>query len=325
MATVYLYRWDDANAPALTGAAGSLVDLLDACLVNGYTGRTAAGWSIAHTGTNKRAYRFGTGAYYQFIDDGTVNSTSKLSGFRGYLDMPTDVDSGTDPFPTITNRPISVMQKSFTTDASERPWIIVASAGMVYVSTQPYLAYEAFFLFGEFNSYKVGDTDNYLCHSSGAHNYSSSASTLKAYDLYSGVSNVESTVAVPWIPLDASGLGTAVTALIHAPGIGRAANAFQLNSLGMTYPDPITGAFNLYDGVKIFHRPYNSNAPTDAGFRGELRGLSYSNHDLVGSAWAGVFGDTFFNETGTREYIQLGHSGGSTVVPLFIQLTDPWV
>lgn len=34
--TVYLYRSTDAGAPALSGTAGSLINLLDACLVNGY-------------------------------------------------------------------------------------------------------------------------------------------------------------------------------------------------------------------------------------------------------------------------------------------------
>ncbi|WP_297486902.1 MULTISPECIES: hypothetical protein [Pseudomonadota] len=34
--TVTIYSSKDASAPALTGIAGSLVAVLDACLVNGY-------------------------------------------------------------------------------------------------------------------------------------------------------------------------------------------------------------------------------------------------------------------------------------------------
>ena len=38
-----VYRSDDAGAPNLTGAAGSLIAILDAVLVNGYGAKPAAG------------------------------------------------------------------------------------------------------------------------------------------------------------------------------------------------------------------------------------------------------------------------------------------
>ena len=37
-----IYRSTDASAPVLTGEVGKLVDLLDACLVNGYGAKSAA-------------------------------------------------------------------------------------------------------------------------------------------------------------------------------------------------------------------------------------------------------------------------------------------
>ncbi len=46
MTTVNLYQSTDASAPILTGSAGSLVTLLDACLVNGYG--TKAGRGLSH-------------------------------------------------------------------------------------------------------------------------------------------------------------------------------------------------------------------------------------------------------------------------------------
>ena len=56
MAVPTVYRSDDASAPVITGTAGDLVMALDAILVNGYGAKSAAGWTIAYTGANKRAY-----------------------------------------------------------------------------------------------------------------------------------------------------------------------------------------------------------------------------------------------------------------------------
>jgi hypothetical protein len=55
--TVRVYKSSDASAPVLTGAVGSLVALLDACLVNGYGALAAAGWTKAFTAANKGAYK----------------------------------------------------------------------------------------------------------------------------------------------------------------------------------------------------------------------------------------------------------------------------
>ena len=54
---VTVYRFDDAGAPTLSAAAGALISVLDACLVNGYGAKPAAGWTKAFSGTNQAAYR----------------------------------------------------------------------------------------------------------------------------------------------------------------------------------------------------------------------------------------------------------------------------
>jgi len=40
---VKYFRSDDTGAPTLTGQAGSLISLLDACLINGYNTKTPSG------------------------------------------------------------------------------------------------------------------------------------------------------------------------------------------------------------------------------------------------------------------------------------------
>ena len=71
--TVIVYRWDDPSAPVLSSpSAGSLIGVLDACLVNGYGSKAAAGWTKAFSGTKLAAYRQGGGSMcYLRIDDGT--------------------------------------------------------------------------------------------------------------------------------------------------------------------------------------------------------------------------------------------------------------
>ena len=49
--TVTVYRSTDASAPVLTGVAGAMKAVLDACLVNGYGAKAAAGWSAPFSAT----------------------------------------------------------------------------------------------------------------------------------------------------------------------------------------------------------------------------------------------------------------------------------
>ena len=74
---VTLYRSSDGSAPgAYSNTVSSLITILDACLVNGYGAKVAAGWTKAFTGTNKAAYRNSTtppstGFYFRVDDTST--------------------------------------------------------------------------------------------------------------------------------------------------------------------------------------------------------------------------------------------------------------
>ena len=87
MTTVNIYRSTDASAPTLEGVNGSLVALLDACLVNGYGSQSAAGWTIAYTTTNKRVYRNsttdGTGFYLNVDDSGSGSGGAQEAAYDG--------------------------------------------------------------------------------------------------------------------------------------------------------------------------------------------------------------------------------------------------
>ena len=57
-----IFKSTDSGAPVLDGQAGSLVTLLDACLVTGYGSKTALGWAKAFTASSRGVYRAPAGS-----------------------------------------------------------------------------------------------------------------------------------------------------------------------------------------------------------------------------------------------------------------------
>lgn len=59
--TTRIYKSSDASAPVMNVSAGSLLSVLDACLVTGYGAKTAAGWAktVIDAGTYQAAYTQG--------------------------------------------------------------------------------------------------------------------------------------------------------------------------------------------------------------------------------------------------------------------------
>lgn len=169
--TVIVYRSTDTSAPTLAGTTGSLVALLDAVLVNGYGSQAAAGWSIAYTGTSKRAYTMasgGTGCSI-YIDDTGPGAASyreaRVSGFKTV----TGLGAGTGQFPSTSQMLAPsgalVIRKSTTADSTSRAWTVIADGHTVYLfletgdnSSGLTTAYP--FLFGDFFATNSTDTNN---------------------------------------------------------------------------------------------------------------------------------------------------------------------
>lgn len=161
--TVYLST--DASAPTLNGTAGALINVLDACLVNGYGSKAAAGWTKSYSGTNKAAYRqpSGSNQFYLRVDD----SGTTLARIVGYESM-SDVDTGTGAFPTETQFSGGLyVGKSNTADSTSRPWCLITNGKFIYflvnfTSATPPTGYG--FMYGDVHSYKSGDAYNtYIC------------------------------------------------------------------------------------------------------------------------------------------------------------------
>lgn len=166
--TVRLYQSTDASAPSLTGQVGSLTSLLDAILVNGYGSKTAAGWTIAYTATNKRQYAMASGGTGRqlYIDD-TAPSTAKEARATGWVGG-SALNTGTRQFPTTSQMTAPsgavVSRKSTSADSTARAWNAVADGHTLYLwvytgdFTTPAAA--MFFSFGDFFSDNASDTSN---------------------------------------------------------------------------------------------------------------------------------------------------------------------
>jgi hypothetical protein len=171
--TVQVYNSTDASAPVLYGAVGSLISLLTACLVNGYGSKSAAGWSLAYSGTNQAVYLQGSGSNGKYLN--VDDSGSGSGGAREALMCGTEGQSAaysgtavqanaTLPFPTSSQFSGGVVcRKSTSADSSNaRVWTLVADATCFYlfVDTGDYTGpnYSLCFAFGDIFAYKSGDT-----------------------------------------------------------------------------------------------------------------------------------------------------------------------
>lgn len=96
--SVNVYKSTDASAPVLTGSAGSLIAVLDGCLVNGYGSKSPAGWTKPFSGTNTAVYRQpvppNSNGFYLNVSD-TANDYTTVYG----CEVSTGVGTGT-AFPT---------------------------------------------------------------------------------------------------------------------------------------------------------------------------------------------------------------------------------
>lgn len=255
---VTVYKSSDTSAPVLTGQVGSLVALLDACLVNGYGSKSAAGWTKAFSGTSTASY-LGTAGHYLDVNDAAAGAAgAQEANVRGYEAM-TAVATGTNPFPTTAQAasPGLYIRKSATADATARGWVLLADGTTFHLfilSGDTAGRYQTF-SFGRFYSFKTGDTYRSLIL---GHN-ATGASTSAGLDVGSINSTTSATVAGVFSPRGQAGTGTSSSA-----------NLFGVGST--VWASPFNGP-NLADSKVYISRLFVGEASSTAGLRGYLRGV----------------------------------------------------
>jgi hypothetical protein len=327
--TVRVYRSTDGSAPVLSGAAGALATVLDAVLVNGYGSKTAAGWAIEFTGTNKRVYRAASGNRLRLRVDDTGTSNARVIGYESM----SDVDTGTAGFPTDAQISGGLYWlKSTLTDSTARAWLIIATGTMFYmfVNTGGAGAGSAWSSnvnsFGDFTSYKASDTSGVRI----IGNISTTVSSTNSHGLKCFTAATGSAISGAYVARannligGSINVGQAVSSLItgvvasygNAQTIGSNidwANGALSNS-APTYP-------NAPDGALQMGRVFITESAVS--LRGYLPGLWAP---CIGAGTPPAFNDTW-SGTGdlsgkTFELILL--SAGSNVGRVAIETSDTW-
>lgn len=256
--TVRLYKSTDASAPVLTGQVGTLLTVLDAVLVNGYGSQTAAGWTIAYTGTNKRQYAMasgGTGCQLYIDDTGPGAGGAREARVNGFKSG-TGLGTGTGQFPTTGQMSAPsgalVVRKSTTADSTARAWTIIADGHTLYMfaetgdQTAPIMSYP--WMFGDFFSYSSSDSSNCLIHARTIENSSAACGNtsnppVNGYDTFPifskpGSTHLSNTVYGCYAAANYTGVGGSVAVGRHTDfakmGIGADANNYiaQMGRLG---------------------------------------------------------------------------------------------
>lgn len=205
MVAPIVYSSNDASAPVLSYGAGTLITVLDACLVNGYGAKGAAGWAKTYSGTNKAAYKMGTGGSARRMFLRVEDANAQYGQIRGYDDM-TGVDTGTEPFPTVaqfagTSNNGLFFCKSFAASGSTpRSWVLIATPTCFYLQIfhnaasandfPSFTNYGSGFFFGEYISFLGGGFTHHVAIIGASSNGTTTGSQLGTINTWNDMQNM---------------------------------------------------------------------------------------------------------------------------------------
>ena len=312
--TVRVYRWDDASAPTLNASAGSLVALLKAVLVDGYAGKTAAGWTNPAYSTNKAAFQNAGSGQCLVVDHPSTTINPTVYGVES-------ITSGfieTNRFPTTLQMATAYWSISNTADTTNRPWIILADNKRFYLwvgyklTTAQALSasttVQMLWFAGDILSYKGGDAFPFMI--------CSQLSTGADGNPFGACqSNIGSTLATGhYMARTHLQSGTSV-GVGKFSDYGLVSTTSSGNATSYAYPDPVSGGMSL---SKI--RVFESNI---YGPRGLMPGMWFVNHSMPGNN-----GDTFTGSSGGqlagKTFILLDASWSGSRVRFALETSDTW-
>lgn len=307
----------DAGAPLLTPVAGSLTDVLDWVLD---VGNAVTGWETVFTATNKRVYRSRYGIRDFFRIDDSPGGGSAL--VRAYESM-SDIDTGTDPYPLISQSPLANGKWSHTfatTGVQAWDYYGIKTARFMMLirpsrrSPEVPTGLADVLLMGEIPKFPGTGTDN---HTSLLSVHNTSGTPSADFGIFSGNASSGANRA------DIGCLGlSSPTTVVLAMRRNRAGNVFSMpcrvNVLNAT--QSFTLSSNLHNEPMLLTpvgvgTGQNANNETIRNVRGYLPGLYVSSLDLD-TVWNK--GDTFTDAAG-RPYVYLRSTatsagGGSVLV-----------
>lgn len=231
-----------------------------------------AGWTKAHAGTDKAAYRSlspsATGAHIR-ID----HTAARFARMRGYASM-SDVDTGTDPTPSDAQVAGGLyVPVSNAASAVARRWMIVASDRFVHILIAHHDLYQTDYGLcsaGDFPSLKAGDAYRFLVAGEILDNSSGgSPGTYNALHNYAG--SVGTYVMRPY-----SQVGGSVPVYVYKPGF--TVQAWSGHGNHPVGPNPINS------GIDLCPTLFLEGANQTGNRRGEVPGL-YGIPHYLGAAF----------------------------------------
>ena len=307
--TVRVYYSTDSGAPVYSGSAGSLIALLQACLVDGYGAKDPAGWTKPFSGTNLAAFRPAAGNrhYLRVADTG-----AEFARVRGFEVM-TAISTGTRPFPTdaqVNGGCYTVKSDAASSDA--RGWVVVAddkrfwlvstsSVSTIADSTTAGLG----MFFGDIISAKAGDA---------FHTLLIAGSSSSPYSLSNGglASAINSSLDGHYMARSYTQAGTSITLSKHSDA-AKLNGTTTVGASGAAYPDPVTGGIGI---APIFVHEGDISLT-----RGVLPGAWCPVHNLPASP-----GDIFQgsgSHTG-KEFLLVDVGAGGLRARMALEISDTW-
>jgi len=282
--TVRIYRSTDVGAPVLNGSVGSLVGVLDACLVLGYGSQIPAGWSVASTATNKRMYRQGPGSNQRFLridDSGQDAPAGQSARVNGCLRF-TNIDNPIESFPTygqgVSGNPYLYWMKSNATPGTPRLWIIIATENFFWLYVQTFdgggVTIQSQF-FGDYTATMPNDRYNTIITGQFSLSASADSSHLNLSDSY--------------VVTTSNDVAFSLRNILQVPGStanGLIAESYFLSgdshgNSGIVYPNPPDNKLYVTQ-IKIAESPLftRSSSITAEGYsRGTLPGMVVPCHN----------------------------------------------
>ena len=317
--TVYAYYYNDPGAPSLSGTAGDLITVLDACLVGtggiAYGSTPSAGWTKSFSGTNGADYRQGTGSslfYLDVNDNGPGAGTGKEARIKGYEAM-TAYQTGTSQFPTSSqNGGLLYVRKSASLDVVKRPWIIVADQRTFYmfILTGDTVGSWSCIAFGDIYSFR-GTSDIGRCVIMGriTENSATMTSSVELGDVL--VASVGSTSSGHYIARPMTGeVGSVAVGKLGSSSFSNASTVL----LG-TVVFPNTSSKNLFLSPVYISQSTGGNI-----VRGRFRGFWHFCHPLADSSDQDTYSGT--QDLNGKTFLFIKQGGNSSVYCM--EISNTW-
>ena len=248
------YSWLDADAPVLDDQPGSLINLLDKCLVTGYGTHAAAGWSKPLTGSGAAVFRAPAGLRHMLRVHDAAGQTVNVEGFKSMADIA--VDQGAYPFVAVGGAGGYVGKSNGPTNGdATREWYLHATDRAFWLFSTRTDQHANFwpFGFGELAAHHPNDENaSFLV----CANTAESALTTDGRKTEEGAIPIYSNRLLPFMPGSLSVTGPGARCISFMPGAEHTGSPAVYGVNGNGYSNDNTSTSSANDGQNQQYHVY---------------------------------------------------------------------